>query len=225
MNRLLLFIFSCCFTLSLFGQAQYRDVPGTIVSDNGYPLNSVSISVLDAPVNTKSNKKGKFILKRVTSADSIVIHITKDTYAKFCLGESDSLKLILSGNMLSLYQKDMQTAEMPILTGRVRNNETGPLSVITSKMLERRSGSTLGDAINGLVPGVRVTNGGIIIRGGNNSINLSSAAMIMLDGMETSFDHINGLSIHEIDRIEVNKDGSGFGVRGSNGVISVFMKK
>ena len=225
MKKLLLFIISCCFSFSLLGQAQFRDVPGTIVSDDGFPLNKVRLSVLGTPVSTTTNKKGKFILKKVISEDTIIVHISKDTYVKFHLGDSDSLKFILSGNMLSLYHEDVLSANMPVITGKIRSNETGSVSLITANMLHRRSATTLADALRGLVPGITVSNSGILIRGGNNSINLSSAAMITLDGMETTFDHVNGLSIYDIDRVEIIKDGAGYGVRGSNGVVSVFTKK
>ena len=53
-------------------------------------IKNVKLFVLNSTVSAKTNKNGKFILKKVQSNDSIVIQINNDSYASFLLGDNDS---------------------------------------------------------------------------------------------------------------------------------------
>jgi len=78
------------------------------------------------------------------------------------------------------------------------------------------------DLIRGQFAGVQITNGEIIIRG-TNSINSSSAALIVVDGVVSDNEILNILSPIQIKSVSVLKDGSAaiYGARGSNGVIII----
>jgi outer membrane receptor protein involved in Fe transport len=131
--------------------------------------------------------------------------------------------------MLSLYQEEATSIEIPFVTGTLYNNETRAMSVITSEMIERMNSLTIADAIKGLVPGVNVqtdsTGESFVTMRGNKSLNLSRNALIIVDGMETTFDHANGMSVYDVESIEINKDGFGYGIKGANGVITIKTKK
>lgn len=74
--------------------------------------------------------------------------------------------------------------------------------------------------------GVKVINKNKIIIRGEGSLYSSNEALILLDGMPISVDQLDYLSIHDIDVIDVLKgpETAIFGVRGSNGIISIFTK-
>jgi len=82
--------------------------------------------------------------------------------------------------------------------------------------------STVFDMIEGQFPGVEVRNDEIIIRG-TNSLNLSNAALIVLDGVIVESDVIRNLRPREVKNIDVIKDGSAaiYGSRGANGVVLI----
>jgi len=225
MRKLLFLIIAACLFLPSWGQ--FRDVPGIVVSDNDFPVKNIKLSVINDNTTAKTNKKGLFVLKKVSSEDTIVVHISKNAYVKFNLGNKDSMKIVLSDNIVRVHQGDNVPIEAPVQTGALNIYETRAMSVITAKMIERRSVLSVAEAIKTMAPGVNIQNRSgelIVTMRGNKSFTLPQDALIILDGMETSFDQANGISIYEVDYIEINKDGIGYGVKGANGVVIIKTK-
>ena len=86
--------------------------------------------------------------------------------------------------------------------------------------------SNMYDYLRGRVPGVIVGSGNspssIQVRG-INSINSSTAPLILIDGIEGD---LNALNPHDVYSVDVLKDASSsiYGVRGANGVIMITTK-
>jgi len=82
------------------------------------------------------------------------------------------------------------------------------------------------ELIRGRFAGVQIVSGEIIIRG-VNSINSSSAALIVLDGVPVSSSVLNSIPPVQVKSINILKDGSAaiYGSRGSNGVVLIETKK
>lgn len=70
------------------------------------------------------------------------------------------------------------------------------------------------------VPGVNVIGNSISIRGAKGD------PLILIDDVVMEYDYLNMINIHEIEQLNVIKDGSAaiFGMRGGNGVISIYTK-
>lgn len=81
------------------------------------------------------------------------------------------------------------------------------------------------ELIKGRIPGVLVENNEIIIRG-ENSINASSAATIIVDGVTVPTSYLRSIQPSNVKNISVVKDGSAaiYGFQGSNGVIIIETK-
>ena len=227
MKKIFLLIFAGFLFLNSWGQT--RDVPGIVISENGFPVKNIKLSVVDIPVSAKTNKNGRFLLKKVQSEDTIVVHVSKKSYVKINLADFDSLKIVLSDKMVAIHDGENAPIMAPIQDAVFDAYETRSISVITSKMIERRSVLSIADAIKSMAPGVNVVNGGsgelIVTMRGIKSFTLPQNALIVLDGMETTFDQANAISVHEVDNIEINKDGIGYGVKGANGVVIINLKK
>ena len=82
------------------------------------------------------------------------------------------------------------------------------------------------ELIQGRFAGVQVSNGEIIIRG-TNSINLSSAALIVVDGVIADNSILSAIRPIDVRSINVMKDGSSaiYGSRGANGVVIIETKR
>ena len=82
------------------------------------------------------------------------------------------------------------------------------------------------EVIRGRFAGVQVVGGEIIIRG-VNSINSSSAALIIIDGVASDYGVLNSISPIQVKSINVIKDGSAaiYGSRGANGVVIIETKR
>lgn len=81
------------------------------------------------------------------------------------------------------------------------------------------------DLLRGELSGVSVSGGNVYIRGGTNSINLSTTALFVVDGQTTS--SIDWIQPCQVKSINVLKDGSAsiYGARGGNGVILIELVK
>jgi outer membrane receptor for monomeric catechols len=227
MKKFLLSLTAGMFLLSAWGQEM--NVTGTVVSDGGNPVKNIKLSILDFPASAKTDKNGRFILKKVRPDDTIVVQINKKSYAKFRVGKNDTLKLVLSERLHSISREGKEPLQAPLLQGTPNNSETRSTSVITGKMIERTNALTVVDAIKESIPGVHIQaseSGGFhaIIRGGK-SLNMPEYALVIVDGFETTLDFANSISVHDIASIEISKDGFDYGVKGANGVIIIKTKR
>ena len=70
-------------------------------------------------------------------------------------------------------------------------------------------------------------NGPIVVIRGGSSLESGNEALFVIDGMtyESSSEVDSQLSVHDIEKIEILKEGSGYGVRGANGVVIITTKK
>ena len=226
MKKFFLLIFTSFLFLQSWGQN--RNVSGVIVSENNFPVKNIKLSIVDVPISAKTDKNGKFTLKKVQSGDTVVVHLSKSSYVKISLADFDSLKIVLSDNMVAIHNGENAPVMTPVLEGEYNKYETRSVSVITAKMIERRGVLSIAEAIKNMAPGVNVASNGselIVTMRGIKSFTLPQDALIIVDGMETSFDQANSISIHEVDNIEINKDGIGYGVKGANGVVLITLKK
>ena len=86
--------------------------------------------------------------------------------------------------------------------------------------------ATVMDALRGKVPGLSIGQNSSMIRG-PKSLTLSNEPLYLVDGMATTFDGIQSISVNDVDRVEILKGPSAaiYGSRGGNGVIAVYTKK
>ena len=94
-------------------------------------------------------------------------------------------------------------------------------SGIPGEVLVRTGRTNLLDAMQGLVPGLTVSNGRAVIRDGD-TINGSTDPLFILDGVEVA--SLAFVSVSDVESVEVQKDGSMYGSKGANGVIRVTTK-
>ena len=106
----------------------------------------------------------------------------------------------------------------------------GNPNVLERAELERYAVSSMEELLQGRLPGVLVRRRGanisVQIRG-QNSVNSSNEALIIIDGVDSSPRALMSLSPRDVDRVEVLKDGSAalFGVRGANGVLLITTRR
>ena len=82
------------------------------------------------------------------------------------------------------------------------------------------------DLISGRFAGVQIINNEIIIRGRSTFI-ASNAALIIIDGIQSTEEYLFDLPPQDVQSINILKDGSAaiYGSRGANGVVLVETKR
>lgn len=112
-------------------------------------------------------------------------------------------------------------------------NLTGSVGIATAKELESRPVSSATQALQGLVPGLKITtssgaldqNMDISVRGTGTIGSSSGSPLILIDGMEGD---INTVNPQDIENISVLKDAAASSIYGSRapfGVILITTKK
>jgi TonB-dependent SusC/RagA subfamily outer membrane receptor len=99
------------------------------------------------------------------------------------------------------------------------------VSHMESKDRDFCSYTNIYDLLSGELSGVSVSGRNVYIRGGTNSINLSTTALFVVDGVATN--SIDWVHPCQVKSIEVLKDSSAsiYGARGGNGVILIELVK
>lgn len=232
---LLFLFFPGC--LSVFAQNQIK---GNIRSDDGRPLDGVTVSVKGAKIATVTNSEGFFIMNVPSSSTTLVI-----TSVGYIPTEQT-----ITGNELDIVlKKDDRRLSEVVVVGygqSQKRNLSGSISRITAKEIENQPVQSFESALQGKAPGVVIENSsgkvgqGIKVRiRGTSSLSASSQPLYVVDGIPmttTSQSDINNeptnpladLNPNDIESIEVLKDASAsaiYGARATNGVVLITTKK
>ena len=92
---------------------------------------------------------------------------------------------------------------------------------IPGEALVRTGRTNVLEAMQGLVPGLKVSNGRAVIRG-IATINSVTDPLYIVDGVEVQ--SLSFVSVYDVDRVDVLKDANIYGAKGANGAILVTTK-
>jgi TonB-dependent SusC/RagA subfamily outer membrane receptor len=223
MNRKIFipFILIAAVCISFFSTAQDRVIHGVVTTFDSIPL-------IDAEIQVRSTKQT----------------VLTDTLGRFSIAVNpkERLKVSASGffdQKVKLEEKTRYVAvnlklkpgdknrEYAIGYGHVSDRDKlNALASLNSNDIDFSQYSNVYELIKGRFAGVQVVNGEIIIRG-INSINSSSAALIIVDGVPVDGSALNSIPPVQIKSVNVIKDGSSaiYGSRGANGVVLIETKR
>ena len=219
-RRLLLAMLLCMLWLTGFAQ---NAIKGTVKDKTGEPLIGVSV--------TYGNGQGT-----VTDIDgNFSVNAPAGSTLKFSYVGYKPQTAKGSGNMTITLEEDNTTLEDVVVVGygtMKRKDLTGAVASVTGDKLASNPVSTIGEALQGQLPGVNVISqdgrpGGtmsIRVRGGG-SITQSNEPLYIVDGVQVS--SIDDIAADNIESIDVLKDAAStaiYGARGANGVILITTK-
>ncbi len=217
MKRLIFFLliflsFACC----------YADVPfnGMVFDGQGNPVKGAQVYTHNPKHYATSDKQGRFGLTDVQSDDTIHVKVKKRKFPYVIpVDGRKSMKIFLAAENVRS-EEDEQLVSYGY--GFVKKREfTGVRNGISGETLVRTGQRDILSALKGLVPGLEISSSGAAIRG-VHSLTLSSEPLYLVDGVVVS--DFNGINLYDVDHVEVMKDASIYGSRGTNGAILVFTK-
>ncbi|MDO9154773.1 MAG: TonB-dependent receptor [Paludibacter sp.] len=226
-SRTLVLSAFCIFSIGAFAQLKNVKLKGTVTDLNGVELVGVNVVGVGTTIGTITNIQGNWEL----TVPSTVTEL-KFSY----IGYADKTSKI--GTLLTINVKlEENTKEIDELVvigyGSVKKSDlTGSVSSVKGANIARQPVANVAQALQGLVPGVKVTaNSGS--PGGSISVRIrgigtvgDSDPLYVVDGMPVN--DIAYLSTSEIESVEVLKDASAtaiYGARGANGVIMITTKQ
>lgn len=211
----------CCQLLN----AQQKTVTGKITDSVGNPVAGASVIVKGTKTGISTNNNGNFSIKADENATIVVTTAGFETQQKSVAGVQN-VNFSLKASNVSL--------ESVVVIGyqTVRKRDlTGSVGVVDMTDAAKITSGSVGEAIQGLVPGVTVRNGGapgsgasIEIRGVGSFTN--SAPLYVIDGMLA--DANTTVNPDDVASIQILKDASAaaiYGSRAGNGVIIITTKR
>ncbi len=202
--------------------ASSANLTGVRMNIKNKPQKEIRVWKKNSKDVVRTNDEGRFEISLALPTDTIVIAVNDKTDASFPVGQLTNIKVILDKKYYVLDNGQERTKRD---YERVEKNKYNP-NVLVREQIIRKGANSLYELLRGSFSGLTVTYGNngqmVSIRGGN-SMELDSEPLFIVDGTqyESSQDVDSMLSIDDVNRVEVHKDGSAYGMQGSNGAIII----
>ena len=215
--------------LSLSLVAQNITVTGT-VTDNTFNEPVIGATVVvkgNTSQGTVTDIDGNFTLTNVPSDATLIVSYVGYAAKSIPVNGQKTIDVVLS--------EDTELLDEIVVVGystQARSQMTTSVSKLDTKVLESASRSNAATALQGTIPGLRVTQTtgqpgstpSLQLRGGTG-FDGSGSPLILIDGVPGTFYALNA---DDIESMEVLKDAAStaiYGARAANGVVIVTTKK
>lgn len=206
---------------------QVKKVLGTVTDKNGEPIAGANIIEKGSVQNgTITDMDGKYSLAVSGNSVLVISYIGFDTQ-EILVKDRSVVDIVLS--------EDTQALDEVVVVGygtQKRVNLTGSVATVSIKDLNKRQVGQTSLALQGLIPGVAITQqsgqpgadgGTISIRGkttiGNNDV------LVLVDGVEMNINNVDPAMIESISVLKDAASAAIYGSRAANGVILVTTKR
>jgi TonB-linked SusC/RagA family outer membrane protein len=206
---------------------QSESVSGQVKDATGQPLPGVSVALKGTASGTITDVEGRFLLSTTgVSSPVLVFSYIGFVRQEMAVGSRAALEVVL--------EQDTKALSEVVVVGygtQKKENLTGAVSSITGKELAKRPVLRASAALQGLAPGLTVTqrsgqpgadDGTLRIRGIGTLGN--AAPLVLVDGVEGELDGINPDDIESISVLKDAASASIYGSRAANGVILITTK-
>ena len=193
-------------------------VKGNVVDEQGQPIIGASVVNKATNTGTVTDLDGNFVLDVATGAELTISYVG---YADYKVRASQNMSIQLKPNTQLL------SDVVVVGYGSQRTVDvTGSIASVSGKDIARSPMANLTTSIGGKLAGLRVVqrSGEPGKDGSNIDIRGYGTALVVVDGVPSSFDQIDP---NEIESITILKDASAavYGIRAANGVILVTTKR
>ena len=209
--------------------SKFATITGKVQDQNGQVLPGVSIIVKGTQTGTTTDGNGSYALTYPLNEGVLIFSFVGFISQEIPIGSQTNIDVTMV--------VDTKALEEIVVVGygtQKKVSVTGAVASVSSKQLQQSAVANLSTALAGRLPGlITVQNSGepgadaanIWIRGFGTFNSGAQGPLILVDGIERSF---NGIDANEVDNITILKDASStavFGVRGANGVVLVTTKR
>lgn len=206
---------------------QQARISGRVSSADGQPMPGVSVKLKGASTGTTTDVNGKYQLD-VTTLDGVLIF----SYIGFSTKEVG----IDGRSTVDVQLDELSKSLVEVVVvgyGTIKRTDlTGAVGIVKAEDLSKATSTNLGQAIQGRMSGVQVTQtsgqpgaGADIKVRGVGSVKSGNSPLVLVDGFVGS---TNDLDADDVESITVLKDASAaaiYGSRAANGVLLVTTKR
>lgn len=203
-----------------------QNLKGIVTNSKQRPLKGISVWKKNTTESTKTDKMGVFVFSHILPEDTLVLGVSKREEAIIPVQDLTEIVVKLEKRHFILLDGKSEYKKEYQRTFRVNTSS----NVLTREQIAKLSANSIYDILKGSISGVTVSDGAngqqVSIRGGN-SFDLNIEPLFVVDGTqyESSAEVDSYISVNDIERIEVQKDGAAYGMKGANGVIIITTMK
>lgn len=211
---------------------QAQELTGTILKD-GKPQKNIRVWLKHSRGSAKTDKQGQFTLFNVLPTDTLVMGVSNKYDAQLAIGSQNNITISLEDDGFTVEAGlDEVTITAPSTMKKTYTSviTLKKMQVVTHDVIMREHVKTVLDAIRRIVPGAQfiedpLTHDKIIaiVRGPNSMRDQLSPPLFIIDGIpyESGVWVDDVLSMDDVAELTVDRDGSGYGARGANGVVII----
>jgi len=214
------------FALLLCQAVQAQELTGTILKD-GKPQKNIRVWLKHNKGVAKTDKQGQFTLFNVLPTDTLVMGVSNKYDAQLAIGSQSNITIHLEDDGFTVEAGlDEVTVTAPT---KMRKEYTSVITLKKMRVLNhdaimRESIRSVSAAIKRFVPGAMQigSSSELSIIRGRNSMRLPEPPLYVIDGVPYDVTEVDSfLAIEDVAEITVDRDGSGYGARGANGVVNI----
>ncbi len=209
---------------------QAQELTGTILKD-GKPQKNIRVWLKHNRGVAKTDKEGQFWLPRVLPTDTLVMGVSTKYDAQLLVGEHRDIIVNLEEDGFTVsggLEELTVTAPSSKRTEYISVITLKKMQVVNHDMIMRENIKSLYDIIRRIVPGAKIETDPLtfekhltIIRG-RNSFRNPEPPLFIIDGIPYDASGIEDiLPVEDVAEVSVDRDGSGYGARGANGVVII----
>ena len=211
----------------MYVSQQENECKGVVLDETGETVIGASVLVKGTSNGTITDLDGNFVIQNVKKGDVIVV-----SYVGY-----KNVETVWDGtNLRILLKSNAEELDEVVVVGygvQKKVNLTGAVSSVKGEAFETRPVVDATQGLQGMVPGLNVSNGnsgrpgatGTLSLRGQGNLSGNASPYVLVDGVEMSLSDINP---NDIESISVLKDAAAcsiYGARAAYGVILVTTKK
>lgn len=202
-----------------------KKIKGTVKDVKGEPIIGATVIVKGTTNGTITDFDGNFFLN---AEDGVNLEISYIGY------QSQQLKAFAGKSLSVTLREDTEILEEVVVIGygvQKKGSVATSISTVKSEQLQNRPVQTVGEALQGNVPGLNVTASAapgaapsLQLRG-YSSLNGGGSPLVLVDGVPADFNFLNP---EDIESVSVLKDAASaaiYGSRAANGVLLITTKR
>jgi len=182
---------------------------GLVVNKKGKGIRNVPVSVKGDREAVRTGNKGIFTIVGETLPDTVTLMLPSKQVFQIPVQGQNFLKIITSETAFTVAPAKDEIVNIGYGTVRKSRSTSGERDLLR--------------ALAGKVPGLNLVyrdNGTVTLRlRGGTSLDGNDDPLYIVDGAVV--DDLSYLNLHDVDKVDVLKDGSIYGTRGANGAIVV----
>ena len=201
--------------------SQTKSISGKVSDSSGTPLPGVTVVIKGATTGTITDVNGNYVLSNIPGNASLQFSFVGMKSQEIVVGNKVIINVILAEEAVGI--------EEVVAVGygtQKKGNLTGSIASIKSDKLTIAPVASTSNSLVGSLPGLvsKQTSGLPGSDAAALSIRGFGSALVIVDGIESSF---NNIDANQIESISILKDGAAsiYGARAGNGVILVTTKR